>query len=246
MQASEAKAAAARAAAKKAADAAKAAEGKDDDEEKKGGDDDDDDDDSFDPANLQPPDAFSLSTQELILEMERVGLRAKGFFQDDAKAMQAVYEQEHEQYVIDMRRKRAEDKIAQQRAALEQKKRAVMERLLDEEMRELSEGGRAAQWLQMCHRSTTPAAAHMLAPPVACRALAKALCATTSLTDLNLARNGARAERARRARSPALSLRGALSDVPTEDGRAPRSLSQASTTTTARTSRACSSSTARS
>ena len=192
MQASEAKAAAARAAAKKAADAAKAAEGKDDDEEKKGGDDDDDDDDSFDPANLQPPDAFSLSTQELILEMERVGLRAKGFFQDDAKAMQSVYEQEHEQYVIDMRRKRAEDKIAQQRAALEQKKRAVMERLLDEEMRELSEGGRAAQWLRMCHRSTTPAAAHMLAPPVACRALAKALCATTSLTDLNLARNGAR------------------------------------------------------
>ena len=190
MQASEAKAAAARAAAKKAADTAKAAEG--DDEEKKGGGGDDDDDDSFDPANLQPPDAFSLSTQELILEMERVGLRAKGFFQDDAKAMQAVYEQEHEQYVIDMRRKRAEDKIAQQRAALEQKKRAVMERLLDEEMRELSEGGRAAQWLRMCHRSTTPAAAHMLAPPVACRALAKALCATTSLTDLNLARNGAR------------------------------------------------------
>ena len=44
------------------------------------------------------------------------------------------------------RRKRAEDKVAQHRAALEQKKRAIMERLLTEEMAEVTTCHDDAWW----------------------------------------------------------------------------------------------------
>ena len=55
-------------------------------------DDDDDDGDAFDASAVEPMSAFSLTSAEVMAELQKRGMAAKGFFNDDAKTLQKLFE----------------------------------------------------------------------------------------------------------------------------------------------------------
>ena len=49
-------------------------------------------------SSLKSLDANTLTLSELLLELERRGVQAKGFYSDDAQVLQAEFEKDLEQY----------------------------------------------------------------------------------------------------------------------------------------------------
>ncbi|CAM9626297.1 unnamed protein product, partial [Phaeothamnion confervicola] len=125
----------------------------------------------------------------LIEELEARKLRPTGFRDQDAATLQRVLDQEFEAEKESlMRAQREKREQAAKQAGLE-RKRAVLERQLQEEKLEVSRDHRTQTWLSLVKQGVTPSAARIAVTSVTARALAKALWTNTSLLSLDLSRN---------------------------------------------------------
>ena len=161
--------------------------------------DDDDDlgDDAFDASAVEPMSAFSLTSAEVMAELQKRGMAAKGFFNDDAKTLQKLFDDEHEARV-DTLRKNHEARIHEAKLQkARHRHRIVIHRKLREEAEVVLEDGDEAlcSWLTLVAADRTPDFVHLSTvltgarlPAAAGRTLAKALWANSSLTSLDLCR----------------------------------------------------------
>ena len=122
---------------------------------------------------FKPMDAFQLTSDELMAELERKGIRAKGFQADDAKTLQAVYDSEHEDYVVRARKEAAEKRARAAKQAGLQRKR-MLEKQLREEQEECAKDSQMETWLIMVRQDSTTSSARISVNSITCRALAKA------------------------------------------------------------------------
>ena len=95
-----------------------------------------------DDAMVHKLDASSLLLHDLLTEMERRGLHPRGFFEDDAKVLQAEFDKEHESYVESKRREKREAREMEAKQAIIQKRRMVLDTQMMEERKELEEDKR--------------------------------------------------------------------------------------------------------
>ena len=123
---------------------------------------------------IKPMDAFQLTSDELMAELERKGIRAKGFQADDAKTLQAVYDSEHEDYVVRARKEAAEKRARAAKQAGLQRKRMLLEKQLREEQEECAKDSQLETWLIMVRQDSTTSSARISVNSITCRALAKA------------------------------------------------------------------------
>ena len=154
-----------------------------------GGGDDGDDDDDMDFSDLKPMDAFEMKMEDLVQEFESRGMHPKGFFNDDARELQKVLNQEHVENLEKIKaEKRAEQGRSRMKAKL-QKKRLQLEKQLREEQEAVHNDERASSWLHVIKNNQTRDTQRIECNSIVCRALAKQLWTSTSLTCLDLSRN---------------------------------------------------------
>ena len=160
-------------------------------------DDDDDDGDAFDASAVEPMSAFSLTSAEVMAELQKRGMAAKGFFNDDAKTLQKLFDDEHEARVESLR----ETHLARIRESKLQKARHRHRIVIHRKLREEAEtivadaDEQLCAWLKLVARDGTPrdvCLGAILKGALRCaaagRALAKALWANASVTSLDLCR----------------------------------------------------------
>ena len=135
----------------------------------------DGDDDSDDESLVHKLDANALTLNELLQELEKRGLHARGFFADDAKVLQGELDREHEVYVETKRREKREARELEARQARLQRRRSVMEAKVREERDEISRDRRMKTWLDLIRGGGAPAHSRIEANDITARSLAKAL-----------------------------------------------------------------------
>ena len=89
--------------------------------------------DIIDDEPITAMDALSMTQNELLQEMERRGLHASGFLNQNAMILQAEFDKENESYVAQQRKERHEAKLLASKQAGLQKRRMLMESQIREE-----------------------------------------------------------------------------------------------------------------
>ena len=133
--------------------------------------------------------ANMLRKEEVTAEMERRGLNVKGFFEDDAKALQRAYDAEFALEFEKLKEERKEQRKQDRKKAQLQKKRLQLEKQLREEEEAVAEDEDIATWLEQIRINNTWPTARIRSNSITARAVAKALWDNTSLTCLDLSRN---------------------------------------------------------
>ena len=142
--------------------------------------------DDADDVAIEKRDALSLNQNELLQEMESRKLHARGFFADDAKVLQVEFDKEHETFVVEEKKKRANLRMAAVKAAGLQKRRLQMETQLRDEARELDKDDRAEYWIRLVKEGVSPGAVRMQLNGVTARCLSKALWDCRTVTSLDV------------------------------------------------------------
>ncbi|CAM9714882.1 unnamed protein product, partial [Chrysoparadoxa australica] len=141
-------------------------------------------------AQLQAPAASDFSNARLIEELEGRKLRPTGFRDQDIATLQKVLDEEFElEKETLIKQQKAKREQAAKQTGL-QRRRMMLEMQLKEEKEEIAKDERVRFWLDLVKQDATPATARVEVNPVTARALAKAMWTNTSLTSLDLSRNG--------------------------------------------------------
>ena len=141
-------------------------------------------------AVLRPMDALALSVGDLLLELEQRGVRARGFFQDDARDLQVFYDKEHVQFVIDERVRKLAEHDGEVAQMASRRKKLVMDGRLREEMNALETEDKLLTWVTRLRDEECVGHARIETSPVGTRCIAKALRYNESLTSLEMSRIG--------------------------------------------------------
>ena len=139
---------------------------------------------------MKPMDAFEMKMEDLVVEFERRGMHPKGFFNDDARELQKVLDKEFSE---NLEKLKAEKQAALQRNRMKaklQKKRLQLEKQLREEQDAIHDSLDAFCWLNTIKNNQTRDACRIECDSIVCRALAAALWSSSSITCLDLSRNG--------------------------------------------------------
>ena len=88
-------------------------------------------------------------------ELERSGQRSSGFYDEDARNLQQIYDAEYEDYAKKEREIRKQNKLRGQKLLLLQKKRILHERQKHEEADEVAADDQFQLWLELIHQDTT-------------------------------------------------------------------------------------------
>jgi len=144
---------------------------------------------NFDPDQMPAMDAFRLQTDELMQELEKRGVKPKGFFMDDAKTLQKFLDQEHQEYMEQLLQQREEqkEKLAAQAGMIRRKR--LVEKQLKEEVVAVQQDHRIEYWLTLVKSDSTPSQARIELSSITARCLAKAMWNNSSLVNLDLSRN---------------------------------------------------------
>lgn len=86
--------------------------------------------------------ASALLLNDLLTEMENRGLQPRGFFEDDAKVLQAEFDKEHESYVQSKRREMVEAREIEAKQAIIQNRKMTMDTQMKEERQALQKDRR--------------------------------------------------------------------------------------------------------
>ena len=90
--------------------------------------------------------------------METRGLKYRGFFTDDAAKLQVVLDEEHKVKMVERKKQLAAERFAQRQHAGLQRKRMVMDKLLHEEIDEVTSDRKLTVWISAVTTDTTPVA----------------------------------------------------------------------------------------
>jgi hypothetical protein len=144
--------------------------------------------------SLKKLDASTLSLNELLLELEKREIEAKGFFADDAQVLQSEYDKELEQYVTCKRMEIFEARrLEAERVAREWRMKLKDEQLEEEKV--LVDQDSKIRWLHRIRGVTTSSndgrtqyVRIQVRNDTAARILAKALWTSNVITSLDLSR----------------------------------------------------------
>ena len=148
-------------------------------------------------SSLKRLDANTLTLSELLLELERRGIQAKGFFSDDAQVLQVEFEKELEQYKTNKRTEILEAKLIEAAQAKKHRRDKRKEEQLKEEKALILQDHRMA-WLHSIRGTVLqPESSSKLLDiriqvpnETAARLLAKTLWTTSCIGSLDLSRMG--------------------------------------------------------
>lgn len=138
------------------------------------------------PRNVKDP---MMSHQEIMTELERSGQRSSGFYDEDARNLQQIYDAEYEDYAKKEREIRKQNKLRGQKLLLLQKKRILHERQKHEEADEVAADDQFQLWLELIHKDTTESTCLIEVNSVTARVLSISMWDNKSITALNLSRN---------------------------------------------------------
>ena len=124
-----------------------------DDESDGSNDEDEEEDDSFQNQRL---DAQHLNLDQIFTELQKRGLKARGFFSDDAKTLQQAFDAEYEAYQETKRKERIANKERRERERLEKKRRKRIEIELKNEQEQLDNDERLAALLVLMKQGRAP------------------------------------------------------------------------------------------
>jgi hypothetical protein len=141
---------------------------------------------------LKRLDANSLNPNELLLELQKREIEAKGFFYDDAQALQREYDKEVEEYtkqkqkeLVEERRLEAERSVRQWRNELTARHKEEEEELIGQDIQ--------VQWLHRIQGTIDTGGENVrinVRNEAGARILAKALWTSNMITSLDLSRTG--------------------------------------------------------
>ena len=131
-------------------------------------------------------DASALLLNDLLTEMERRGLHPRGFFEDDAKVLQAEFDKEHESYVESKRIEKIEARKIEEKQATIQKRKMIMETQLAEERNELEKDEVLKENLSLVASSTCKEHLRIEINDISVRSLAKAIWYNNNVKSLDV------------------------------------------------------------
>lgn len=136
--------------------------------------------------------ADSLSLKELIHEMEKRGLKPRGFFADDAKLLQIELDKEHQEYIDSKKREKQEAQKLEIEQKDIQRRKARTEIALREEKEEAENNERISTLFHLLERGVAPLYCRAEVNNVSARTLARLFWSDSSgvtcldLSNLNL------------------------------------------------------------
>lgn len=131
-------------------------------------------------------DASTLTLTELLNEMERRGLQARGFFADDAKVLQTVFDKEHENYMELKRKEKSEARALEAKRMHQQRRKMLIEKKAREEQVELENDIRIQSWLRLMESGLVPPHSQIDINNITARSVVKALWVDTTLLSLDV------------------------------------------------------------
>eukprot|EP01029_Cantina_marsupialis_P029842 TRINITY_DN782380_c0_g1_i1.p1 TRINITY_DN782380_c0_g1~~TRINITY_DN782380_c0_g1_i1.p1 ORF type:complete len:401 (-),score=149.57 TRINITY_DN782380_c0_g1_i1:174-1376(-) len=137
----------------------------------------------------KPRDSSRLSQKQLTFELEKRGIKPRGFYLDDVRTLQASFNQEFDELIT----KRNTEEIAlkeqreQEANSLKQKKLSEQEQREEDEA--ISANDRISFWMDLVHKNSAPQSAVLKVDNVLARACLKALWDNTSVGMLDLSQN---------------------------------------------------------
>lgn len=130
--------------------------------------------------------ADSLTLKDLLHEMEKRSLQARGFFADDAKLLQVELDKEHQEYMELKAREKIEAKKIEAAQKVTQRRKALTEYALWEEKEEVEKNERIAQWFQLLQQGLCPPNCRIEVNNVSVRTLTRLLWTDVSVVNLDL------------------------------------------------------------
>lgn len=143
----------------------------------------------LDSLGLRPPNAADFSNARLQEELEGRKIRPTGFRDQDVATLQRLLGDEFELEKENLIQQQREAKEMAVKQAGLQRRRAQLEKQLQEEKQEVAKDSRIEHWLTLIKRNATPHTARIELNSITARALAKAMWTNTSLVCLDLSRN---------------------------------------------------------
>ena len=135
--------------------------------------------------------AKSLSLTDVTAELERRGITPKGFYSDDSRQLQRCYDDEHETYVAETRKKLREEKIAEaQREHEHHKAELIRTEILEEKNELLSRKPRLAEWFRLITNKSCPDECRIDINNITARSLSKVLWSESRIKVLDLSNMG--------------------------------------------------------
>ncbi len=131
--------------------------------------------DNDDVSTLKKLDANSLTIKDLLHEMEIRNLQPKGFFDDDAKLLQATLDKEHEEYLKSKRREKLQALELEAEQAMIRRRKALLEIEIAEEKREIDENQRVNEWFRLIQNRCSPTQCRIEVNNISVRTLARLL-----------------------------------------------------------------------
>lgn len=144
----------------------------------------DDDDDYVPPRKL----ASEMNHNELMAQLKERGAPIKGFEDEDAETLQKFLDVEYEEELEQKRAERREAKALAAKQAGLQKRRLLMETLIQEETIEIEKDNRIEFWLELIKNNSSPTTARINLNAITSRSLAKAIFNTSSIVALDVSR----------------------------------------------------------
>jgi len=147
---------------------------------------DDDDDDN----SLRPVNATNLTSLEIEEAMDKRNLKRTGFPDTDRDLLQKVFDEEFKAELEEVKARRKEARRRAARQAGLQRRRVLMEKMLQEEQDELSHNYQIGMMVDLIKDNMVGSSLRVEINSVSGRSLAKALWLNTSITCLDLSSNG--------------------------------------------------------
>mmetsp|Transcript_15253 Transcript_15253/g.28713 ORF Transcript_15253/g.28713 Transcript_15253/m.28713 type:complete len:418 (-) Transcript_15253:120-1373(-) len=136
--------------------------------------------------------ADSLNLKDLLHEMEKRGLKARGFFADDAKLLQIQLDREHQDYIDSKKREKEDARKLEAEQKYIQRRKACTEIALVEEKEEVENNERISILFHLIEQGIAPSYCRAEVNNVSARTLSRLLWSDSSgvtsldLTNLNL------------------------------------------------------------
>lgn len=147
------------------------------------------DDKDEDDGSLKPAAASSLSSGDVLYELDKRGIKSTGFPDTDKELLQKAFDEEFKNDLEEMKAKRREKKRKAAKQAGLQRRRLLMEKTLQEEQDELARNHQISMMIELVKENMANTALRIEVNSVSARSLSKAMWANDTITCLDLSSN---------------------------------------------------------
>jgi len=146
------------------------------------------DDDEID-ESARPHDASQLSHADILLELEARGVAPKGFPDQDRILLQGKFEEDFKKSLEEQKKRKAESRNRALRQADLQRKRLLMEKMLQEEQEERLKDHQTGMVIDLVKENMVESSFRIDVNSISARSLAKAMWLNNTITCMDLSSN---------------------------------------------------------